>query len=153
MGRLEAQICIVFWSWSETMIEALERIRMIEESIQAIEDNLPETYEEFSELPKVVKDGIYKNVEVISEMLIDLCYLLVRYHKLSTPADDVNSIDLLIKKGVLPSRLGENIKQIRGFRNILVHRYGNVNEELAFENIKEGLGELKEIYNFFIEAF
>jgi len=42
------------------MFEALERLRVIEESIQAIEENLPETYEEFSEMSKIVKDGIYK---------------------------------------------------------------------------------------------
>ncbi|HID42390.1 MAG TPA: DUF86 domain-containing protein [Archaeoglobaceae archaeon] len=135
------------------MFEALERLRMIEDSIQAIEENLPETYEEFSEMSKIVKDGIYKNLEVISEMFIDLCYLLVRSYKLSTPADDVNAVDILIRKGILPGRLGDNIKQIRGFRNILVYRYGTINEELAYENIREGLEDLKEIYNFFIETF
>jgi len=73
------------------------------------------------------------NLEVISEMFIDLCYLLVRSHRLSTPTDDISTVDILIKRKILPEKL-ENIKQIRGFRNILIHDNGNINEELAYEN-------------------
>ncbi|MFO7967079.1 MAG: hypothetical protein R6U44_05725 [Archaeoglobaceae archaeon] len=56
------------------MIEAQERLKTVEESIQAVEDSVPDSYEEFSHLSKVVKDGIYKNIEIISEMFADLCY-------------------------------------------------------------------------------
>jgi hypothetical protein len=38
------------------------KIREIEESLGMVEENLPETFEEFSRLG-LVKDGIYKRVE------------------------------------------------------------------------------------------
>ncbi len=135
------------------MIEAQERIKSVEDSIQAVEDSMPDSYEEFSHLPKVVKDGIYKNIEVISEMFVDLCYLLVKHHNLTTPVDDLNAIDNLMREGILSVEQGERIKEIRGFRNILVHRYGKINDELAYENIRDGIGDLKTIYDFFTEAF
>ena len=28
---------------------------------------------------------------------------------------------------------------MRGFRNILVHRYGDINDEISYNNIKNGL--------------
>lgn len=135
------------------MIEVQERLKTIEESIQAVEDSMPDSYEEFTHFSKVVKDGIYKNVEIISEMFADLCYLLVKHYRLTTPLDDLNAIDILKRENVLSEKQGEKIKEVRGFRNILVHRYGKINEELAYENIRDGIDDLKTIYEFFTEAF
>lgn len=135
------------------MIEVQERLRTIEESIQAVEDSMPDSYEEFTRLSKVVKDGVYKNIEIISEMFVDLCYLLVKHHRLTTPEDDLNAIDILMRENILSVEQGEKIKEVRGFRNILVHRYGKINEELAYENIKDGIDDLKTIYEFFTETF
>ncbi len=37
----------------------------------------------------------------------------------------------------------EKIKELKGFRNFLVHRYGTIDDEVAFKNIKNGLPDFK----------
>jgi len=41
---------------------------------------------------------------------------------------------------------------MKGFRNILVHRYGRINDELAFEVLHEHLGDIYEFVEL-IEKF
>ena len=35
--------------------------------------------------------------------------------------------------------MGEKLKAMRGFRNIVVHRYGRIDDRIAFEILKENL--------------
>lgn len=52
------------------MREALIRtkIKEIEEGLRLVEENLPDTFEEFSRLG-LVKDGIYKRVEFCNQFI------------------------------------------------------------------------------------
>jgi len=34
---------------------------------------------------------------------------------------------------------------MKGFRNILIHKYGEIDDEKAYENIKEGLKDFEKI--------
>ena len=48
--------------------------------------------------------------------------------------------------------MAEKITGLKGFRNFLVHRYGLINDEVAFKDIKQGLSDFElfkeEILNF-----
>ena len=35
------------------------------------------------------------------------------------------------------------IKELKGFRNFLVHRYGTIDDEVAFKDIRNGLPDFK----------
>ena len=50
----------------ETLIRT--KIKEIEESLRLVEENLPDTFEEFSRLG-LVKDGIYKRVEFCNQFI------------------------------------------------------------------------------------
>ena len=53
----------------ETLIRT--KIKEIEESLRLVEENLPDTFEEFSRLG-LVKDGIYKRVEFCIENVFEI---------------------------------------------------------------------------------
>jgi len=40
--------------------------------------------------------------------------------------------------------MSEKIKSMKGFRNILVHRYGEIDDDLVYEEIKNGLKDFEE---------
>lgn len=61
---------------------------------------------------------------------------------LGVPSSEENIVDNLVKNGIITARMGQKIKRMRGFRNILVHRYGGVDDS-AFETITEGLGDFR----------
>ena len=116
-----------------------------------IEENLPLESEEFEKMG-LMKDGIYKKLEFIIEDVIDVCNILNSDLSLGIPSDEDSIIKNLEDKKIIGKELAEKIIQMKGFRNILVHRYGKINDKEAFETIKENLNDFKifkeEIVNF-----
>jgi len=45
----------------------------------------------------------------------------------------------------LPQSMGNIIKELKGFRNIIAHRYGKIDDKLSFELIHENLGDFNKI--------
>jgi len=120
----------------ETLIRT--KIKEIEESLRLVEENLPDTFEEFSRLG-LVKDGIYKRVEFCIENVFDICAIINTDLELGVPRDDVDILDNLVKNKILSEEMKEKLKSMRGFRNIVVHRYGAVDDKIAFEIMLENL--------------
>lgn len=114
------------------------KMKEIKESIGLVEQNLPGTFEEFSGLG-LIKDGIYKRVEFCIENVFDICTIINTDLELGIPGDDEDIIENLVKSEILSEEMEEKLKAMRGFRNIVVHRYGGVDDKLAFEILKENL--------------
>jgi len=127
------------------------KMKEIEESIRLVEEHLPESFEEFSNLG-LVKDGIYKRVEFAIENVFDICAIINADLNLGIPSSDENILENLMKNNILSMKMKEKLKMMKGFRNILVHRYGKIDDKLAFRILKENLGDfyefMKEIEEF-----
>ena len=114
------------------------KIKEMDESITLIKKHLPDTFEEFSNLG-LVKDGIYKRLEFCIESVLDICAVINTDLKLGVPESDENILDNLIRNNIISDELGGSLKSMKGFRNILVHRYGRINDEMVFSIMKENL--------------
>ncbi|MCK4734562.1 MAG: DUF86 domain-containing protein [Methanophagales archaeon] len=114
------------------------KIKEIRESLRLVEEYLPDTFEEFSRLG-LVKDGIYKRLEFCIENIFDICAIINSDLELGIPRDDVDIIENLVKSEILSEEMKEKLKAMRGFRNIVVHRYGGVDDKIAFEILIENL--------------
>jgi len=129
------------------------KIKEMDESITLIKKHLPDTFEEFSNLG-LVKDGIYKRLEFCIESVLDICAVINTDLKLGVPESDENILDNLIRNNIISDELGCSLKSMKGFRNILVHRYGRINDEMVFSIMKENLHDFYrfiEIIENFIE--
>ena len=113
-------------------------MKEIEESIRLVEENLPDTFEEFSDLG-LIKDGIYKRIEFAIENVLDICAIINTDLELGIPHDDKDIIENLVKKKILSEEMREKLKEMKGFKNIVVHRYGRIDDNIAFEILKENL--------------
>ena len=131
------------------------KMKEIEESIKLVEEHLPESFEEFSDLG-LVKDGIYKRVEFAIENVFDICAIINADLNLGIPGSDEDILENLIKNNILSMEMKDKLKMMKGFRNILVHRYGKIDDKLAFGILKENLGDfydfMREIEEF-LESF
>ena len=127
------------------------KIEEILESLKLVEKNLPEDFETFQSLG-LVKDGIYKRVEFAIQDVLDICAILNSDLKLGIPEREEDVFEELVRAGILSREMANKLRLMKGFRNILVHRYGRINDELAFETIHE---HLNDIYKFveLIEKF
>lgn len=112
----------------------------IKENIDIVKENIPDNLEEFKNLG-LIKDGIYKKIEVSIQEIINICSIINSDLKIGIPSNRDEIISALEEKEVLSKELGKKIRELKGFRNFLVHRYGKIQDEIAYEDIKEGFDD------------
>jgi uncharacterized protein YutE (UPF0331/DUF86 family) len=129
----------------------IEQIRAklteIEESVNLVLANLSPSFEEFSQLG-LVKDGIYKRTEFAIENVIDICAIINSDLSLGMPESEESFIEGLVKRGVLTETMGDKVRTMKGFRNIVVHRYGKIDDRIAYSILKNHIYDFYE----FIES-
>ena len=123
----------------------------IEESANLVAENLPQSFEEFSQLG-LVKDGIYKRMEFAIENIIDITSIINTDLRLSVPESEESFVENLVKNGILTQNMAEKTRRMKGFRNIIVQRYGRIDDLLAHKILTE---HMDDIYKFIesIERF
>jgi len=122
----------------------LSKISEIEESMALIAENMPEDFEDFENMG-LLKDGIYKRLQYVIENILDICAIINSDLKFSSPGEEDDIINNLVKNKVTSQDYGNKIKELKGFRNIIVHRYGKIDDKLSFELIKENLEDFDKI--------
>lgn len=129
------------------------RIKLAEitESVELVRAHLPTTYDRFAGLG-LVKDGIYKRVEYAIENVFDICAIINTDLRLGVPGADEEIIENLVSRGVLSRDMQQKLKAMRGFRNIVVHRYGRIDDRIAFELLQRNLQDFEE-FRTVIEEF
>ncbi|WP_292489750.1 DUF86 domain-containing protein [Methanoculleus sp. 10] len=58
-----------------------------------------------------------------------------------SPGTDEDILENLVRHGVLTPGMRQNLKAMKGFRNIVVHRYGAIDDALAFSILKEHIDD------------
>ena len=119
------------------------KIAEIRECIGLVKENLPDSLEEFLQLG-IIKDGIYKRMEFAIEDVFDICAILNTDLSLGIPDGDDDILDHLSGAGVITPQLLGKLRNMRGFRNIVVHRYGKIDDRLVFSLLNEHLGDFSE---------
>ncbi|MFB6099666.1 MAG: DUF86 domain-containing protein [Candidatus Nanohalobium sp.] len=119
-----------------------EKLNLIDSSLDRVDENLPDTFEEFQQLD-IEKDGVYKNVKTAIQAAYDICAMIVKAESLGVPEDESGFPDLLAEDDIISSELSESLKDMKGFRNALARRYGSIDDEVAYRNIVEGLGDFE----------
>lgn len=114
------------------------KLREISDTAREIQDYFPDDLEDFLKL-KVEKHGIYKLTENAIEAVLSVCAVINSDLSLGTPSTEDDLINHLENKEIIDKDLAKSLRDMKGFRNILVHRYGEVNDVKAFHDIKMGL--------------
>ena len=113
-----------------------EKIKEIEIYLEQIYSWLPTDFEEYERDVKS-KAACEKNLEVISEYLVDIAIYLIRLKNLRTPNDDESTFKILAEKNIISDELCKKMISLRGMRNFIAHRYGEVNNLKVFDAFKE----------------
>lgn len=75
--------------------------------------------------------------------MLDVCSVINSDLELGIPSSEDDIVKNLVKDKILSTELGEKLIRMKGFRNILVHRYGRVDDEIAFECVRDGLEDFR----------
>ncbi len=120
----------------------IQKLEQIFENISLIRNNLPDNYSEFESLG-LVKDGIYKRLEYSIELVIEICSIINADLKLGLPNGESEIISNLVNKKIINSDLEDTIRGMKGFRNILVHRYGKIDDQISYSLLKQHLDDFE----------
>ena len=133
------------------------RIEIIHSKLKDLKNSLQYLREFLPSDPKYLsnrkdKNALYKEAEVAIQIVIDICSVINSDTSRTTPSDEDSIIISLEKEKIISSKLSEKLRTMKGFRNILVHRYGDINDDVAYNDIKNGLKDFEEFINT-IDAF
>lgn len=75
---------------------------------------------------------------------IDIANHLIAEQGLRRPSTYRESFEILSEEGIIPSELGDDLSDLAGFRNVLVHIYGRLNLEEVHGVLKNDLGSVRD---------
>ncbi|MEK6855193.1 MAG: DUF86 domain-containing protein [Nanoarchaeota archaeon] len=126
------------------------KIRDLKNSLVYIKEFLPSDFIELKD--RGARNKLYKEVEFAIQLCLDICSIIISDIGKETPNEEEDIFVLAEKERVVSHTLSKKLQEMRGFRNLLVHRYGEINNEIAYENIVSGLNDfelfIKETTNF-----
>lgn len=101
----------------------------------------PTRFDEYLRVEK--KRACERLVQVLVEAVIDACALLVAGLRLGLPGEEDDLFEKLAARGVISPPMAETLRRMKGLRNLLVHEYGRINDELVFETVRQRLGDFE----------
>ncbi len=118
------------------------KVEKIKDSLIFIEETLPDSAKKLTE-SRLIQNAVYKEVEFVIEQILDICSLINAGLRLGMPETEESVLNNLRIKKVFSETMIELITEMKRFRNILVHKYGDIDDARAYEDIKEGLKDLE----------
>ena len=75
------------------------------------------------------------------EATIDACAMLVTGLRLGLPGEESDLFEKLARRDVISGAMTETLRRMKGMRNLLVHDYGRIDDELVFETVRDRLAD------------
>jgi uncharacterized protein YutE (UPF0331/DUF86 family) len=89
-----------------------------------------------------VRDVAHYRLLIAIEAALQICYHVCARELQRVPEDYADCFALLSEAGLLESALSQNLQQMAGFRNVLVHVYWQVDESQVYTILQSSLDDL-----------
>jgi len=89
-----------------------------------------------------LQDRVERNLQIAAQICIDIGSHVIADRGYRAPYSYGDIFAVLQEEGLLPQDLANTLKQIAGFRNILVHDYLEVDPGIVYECLKK-IGDFK----------
>lgn len=120
----------------------LNKYESIERCINRIReeyDNNPENLEDYRKM-----DAIILNLQRACEIATDVAMYVVSNRKLGLPQTKKEAFEKLFDNKLITEEMCNNMKGMVGFRNIAIHEYKQIDENIVKDVIENHLDDLKE---------
>jgi uncharacterized protein YutE (UPF0331/DUF86 family) len=109
----------------------LAKLDELEGYVRDLRTIAPQNFAEYQQVEK--KRACERLLQISVECVIDLCQLFVSGLRLGLPAEENDLFEKLERAGILSPELRDIVQGMKGFRNILVHEYGAVDDEIVYQ--------------------
>ena len=119
----------------------LAKIDELDAYLGELKQIAPSGYAEYQQIEK--KRSCERLLQLCIECVIDVCKLIVVQLRLGLPSEENDLFAKLEDKGLLSHQVAEVVRQMRGFRNILIHEYAAIDDELVYTYVNTRLGDFE----------
>ena len=119
----------------------LAKIDGLDSYLKELKGIAPKSFEEYQQVEK--KRACERLLQVSIETVIDICSLFVSGLRLGLPAEEADLFNKVVEANILPKQMREKLREMKGFRNILVHEYAHVDDRLVNQVVTEKLEDFK----------
>ena len=111
----------------------------------------PVDFQTYAEDP-LIRDVPERNLQVAVEAMLDIGNHLISAYGWECPEEYQNVPKKLAKQGVLPEDFAQRLRKMAAFRNILVHEYLEIDDQLVYNILQTGLEDF-ELFARYIRDF
>jgi len=90
-----------------------------------------------------IQDAVILNLVRACEASIDLAMHVVSKRRLGLPQESKEGFSLMVRAGILERDVGERLQRMVGFRNVAVHEYQEIDQEILAGILREHLGDFE----------
>lgn len=120
-----------------------DKLSELQVYIAELSEDMPDEEEEYLG-ERLTRRACERTFQLACEALLDVCNLIIAGKGLGLPKDNRDAIRKLADNKIIPKKLGARLEDMVGFRNLLVHRYGKVDDSRAYHFLKEEADDLYE---------
>lgn len=128
----------------------LSKIDELDSYLTELSQIAPSNFEEYQKIEK--KRSCERLLQLCIECVIDICKLFVSGLRLGLPSEENDLFNKMQKKGLISGEMTAALKEMRGFRNILVHEYTVVDDELVYDAVTTKLEDFRKLKKEILKA-
>ena len=111
--------------------------------LKEIKQIMPDNFDDYLRIEK--KRSCERLLQLSVECLIDICKIIVAGLRLGLPSEENDLFNKLFKNGIIDKKKYDMLIEMRGFRNVLVHEYASVDNELVFKILQTRINDFEEL--------
>jgi len=111
------------------------RLLKLEQTLRKLKELSKVSWDEYKK-DEGVQDRVERNFHIAAQICIDIGSHVIADCGYRPPCGYGDIFTVLMEEGLLPQNLANKMKQIAGFRNILVHDYLEVDPKVVYESLK-----------------
>jgi uncharacterized protein YutE (UPF0331/DUF86 family) len=96
----------------------------------------------------LLRSAIERNFQLALESALDIGEIIISMKDLEKPEDYKEIIEILGRENILPREFAKKFAPAAGFRNILVHKYTDVDIDELYEHLEHDLTD----FDFFADC-
>ncbi|MFA4953168.1 MAG: DUF86 domain-containing protein [Candidatus Pacearchaeota archaeon] len=120
----------------------LSKFEEMKKYLEELDEIKPSDFDEYKNLIEK-KRACERLLQMIIESVIDVCNIITSDLRLGIPADEEDMFSKLEKKAIITKDTKKILTNMKGMRNVLVHKYEIIKDELVFEVISEKLSDFE----------
>ncbi len=120
-----------------------DKLSELQVYITELNEDIPDEEKEYLE-ERLTRRACERTFQLACEDVLDICNLIIAGKGLGLPKDNRDAIKKLADNRIIPKKLEARLEDMVSFRNLLVHRYGKVDDSRVYHYLKEDIDDLYE---------